>query len=150
MEIGKGHMMPSTDSKTHTIRVCHKCREELVVTEGEKRSIGCAKCGGTKFSKSKRDYIDPSLKWGTYGINGDEPLKYVELKDCDTNHLRNIIKTQDTLSPRYKDTILEILLKREIKMVRKIPIKDLPLHINDEWVSEGAKDFIKKRLMLGV
>lgn len=28
--------------------------------------------------------------WGTLGINGDQPLKYVMLKDCSVEHLKNI------------------------------------------------------------
>lgn len=31
------------------------------------------------------------FEWGTYGKNGDEPLRYIKLKDISDNHLDNII-----------------------------------------------------------
>ena len=35
-----------------------------------------------------------SFKWGTYGINGDEPLKHVALSDMSTEHIEAILNTQ--------------------------------------------------------
>tara|TARA_R110000823_G_scaffold151552_1_gene282462 strand:- start:190 stop:675 length:486 start_codon:yes stop_codon:yes gene_type:complete len=34
-----------------------------------------------------------TLKWGTYGINGDQPLKYVPISEMDTAHLEAVVKT---------------------------------------------------------
>lgn len=51
-------------------------------------------CPATELSK----YDDEShviqrlvLKWGTYGIEGDEPLRYVSIADMDTNHIENVL-----------------------------------------------------------
>lgn len=33
-----------------------------------------------------------TVKWGTYGKNGNEPLRWVRLIDCSSEHLVNIIK----------------------------------------------------------
>ena len=46
--------------------------------------------------------------WGTYGPNGDEPLKYVRLIDCSTDHLRNILRTQKQIDPSTRDIINKI------------------------------------------
>ena len=46
------------------------------------------------------EYDDPhevirdAVKWGTYGKNGDEPMKYVAIADLDPYHLRAILDTQ--------------------------------------------------------
>ena len=52
------------------------------------------------------EYDDPHevirllVKWGTYGKNGDEPLKYVAIADLDPYHLRAILDTQQkTMRP---------------------------------------------------
>ena len=52
------------------------------------------------------EYDDPhevirdAVKWGTYGKNGDEPLKYVAISDLDPYHLRAILDTQQkTMRP---------------------------------------------------
>lgn len=35
--------------------------------------------------------VRETFKWGTFGRNGDEPLKWILLKDISDNHLVNII-----------------------------------------------------------
>ena len=32
-------------------------------------------------------------KWGTYGPQGDQPLKYVPVADMDTSHIQAVLKT---------------------------------------------------------
>lgn len=51
------------------------------------------------------------LVWGTYGPKGDQPLRWVLLKECSTDHLQAILKVPN-LSPIVKDAIEGILTKR--------------------------------------
>ena len=39
-------------------------------------------------------YLYENTLWGTRGKNGDEPLRYVSLKDCEIDHLYAIKDTQ--------------------------------------------------------
>ena len=48
--------------------------------------------------------IRKAFAWGTYGPNGDQPLKHVILKDMDTDHIKAILETQ----PHISDTTSEI------------------------------------------
>lgn len=49
-------------------------------------------------------------RWGTYGKNGDQPLTYVRLIDCSTDHLKAILRTQeDRTDPEYVKIIKSIL-----------------------------------------
>ena len=32
------------------------------------------------------------LTWGTYGINGDQPLSYIRIADMETGHLEAVLK----------------------------------------------------------
>lgn len=49
--------------------------------------------------------------WGTRGKNGDEPLKFFHLVDCDTEHLKKILELRHT-SPSIVDTANKILKTR--------------------------------------
>lgn len=65
-----------------------------------------------KFQKMKF-----RVKWGTYGKGGNEPLRYVRLIDCSSEHLVNIIKNLNSLgcclNPQYETLIREILKDRK-------------------------------------
>ena len=50
--------------------------------------------------------------WGTRGVNGDQPLKFIALKDADSDHLRAIIKNCPYASASIKEIIIEILERR--------------------------------------
>jgi len=56
------------------------------------------------------------LKWGTYGPNGDQPVKIRYLYDLDTEHLENILVTQGHIGPIYIRTILVLLKHRYIHL----------------------------------
>ncbi len=53
------------------------------------------------------------MVWGTYGKDGKQPLKWVFLRECTTDHLKAILKTQKGISPRTKEVIETILRRRE-------------------------------------
>jgi len=63
------------------------------------------------FSDDSIFKIRNFFKWGTYGINGDESLKYILLKDMDYNHIVTTLQTQTHL----KNYIIDIF-KREIEV----------------------------------
>ena len=42
------------------------------------------------------------LKWGTYGINGDQPLKYVTIAEMDTAHIEAVLKNVSSINPAIK------------------------------------------------
>jgi len=58
------------------------------------------------------DEVKQSLKWGTYGPNGDRPLTPIRFIECDTNHLENIVATQAHLNLLHYHVILAILRDR--------------------------------------
>lgn len=51
------------------------------------------------YENSSDDDIYNKLLWGTYGIDGKQPLTWVLLKDCTTDHLNNIIANVPSLDP---------------------------------------------------
>ena len=47
-----------------------------------------------------------ALYWGTYGKNGDQPLKWKILKDLDTDHIEAILETQWQI-PEWKRELFQ-------------------------------------------
>ena len=81
-------------------------------------------------------YEDDSFKtikskfvWGTFGKSGKEPLKWVFLKNCETEHLENILKmTHNSPNPLgyelVEKIINSILYDREM-IIRAKKIKNV-------------------------
>jgi hypothetical protein len=54
----------------------------------------------TVWSDDDHEVIREGVTWGTYGKDGDQPLKYVAIADMDTEHLQACLDTQKaTLRP---------------------------------------------------
>ena len=59
------------------------------------------------------DKVRQVLSWGTRGISGHEPLRYVVLCDMDTDHIKAILLNY-ALSPKYKQSYeTELALRGE-------------------------------------
>jgi hypothetical protein len=62
--------------------------------------------------------IKERLLWGTRGKSGTEPLKYVRLVKCETDHLQSILTypypKDKPLNPLYKMVIQDILDDRGV------------------------------------
>jgi len=58
--------------------------------------------------------FDPKqLLWGTYGKGRAHSMRIVMIGDCDTDHLQNILRTEDWhLNQLYRDGICQILKER--------------------------------------
>lgn len=53
-----------------------------------------------------------NIRWGSYGYETLTPLKVRYLVDLDTDHLENILVTQDHIGPVYRKVIFHLLKKR--------------------------------------
>ena len=65
------------------------------------------------ISDEKLDVLAKTLKWGTYGPNGDGELKVKSFSELDTEHLENIVITQPITELQIR-VILHILKKRYV------------------------------------
>lgn len=61
------------------------------------------------YSDDSLEKIREVLTWGTYGKNGDQPLKRVFLKDMDTDHIEAILETQSHISEHLRNIFKEEL-----------------------------------------
>jgi hypothetical protein len=60
------------------------------------------------------DKVREVVKWGTYGINGDQPLTYILLKDMNKEHIRACLENVPRMHPAYKEAFKEELKLRSI------------------------------------
>ena len=64
----------------------------------------------------KRQMVRDWMVWGTYGKNGNEPLRFVLLKNMSDEHIQAILDTQFHISRFYRREF-----KRELKLRKQIP-----------------------------
>jgi len=46
--------------------------------------------------------VRESVTWGTYGINGDQPMKKVKLSEMDTDHIQACLDNVPRMYPQYR------------------------------------------------
>jgi len=56
-----------------------------------------------------REYV----QWGTYGPDGNQPLKLVRLKDMDTDHIKAVLETQGQIRPSLRTAMMSELDYRD-------------------------------------
>ena len=68
------------------------------------------------YGDSDIEEIREYFLWGTRGKNGDEPIKYIKLKDMDLDHLLAIVETQTQLRGRVELEVFksEILFRETL------------------------------------
>ena len=54
-------------------------------------------------------------KWGTYGKEGKDPLKWVLIKDLGNEHICNILKTQHHIGLKFEHFLIDELKLRLTK-----------------------------------
>jgi hypothetical protein len=42
------------------------------------------------------------LKWGTYGKEGDQPLKFITIKDMETDHIHAVLENVRAIQPALR------------------------------------------------
>ena len=53
-----------------------------------------------------------SCYWGTYGVNGDEPLRRVSISEMNTNHILKVLEYKQLDSTIKKNMVEELKTKR--------------------------------------
>jgi hypothetical protein len=48
------------------------------------------------------EVVREAMTWGTYGINGDQPLQYVKLKDMSLEHIHACLEEVKNMHPQYR------------------------------------------------
>ena len=65
------------------------------------------------YADDPHELIREVFKWGTRGKDGNQPLKYVPLKDLTSDHIEAILETQAHISGHIQNIFLDELSFRE-------------------------------------
>ena len=55
------------------------------------------------YMEDGHDMVREVMRWGTYGKNGDEPLRFIRLMDMEDGHIQACLDTQN-LSKVYRES----------------------------------------------
>ena len=79
--------------------------------------IRCSANGDEKFLtvtlEDTHEIVRQACTWGTYGINGDQPLRYKYLCDMDTAHINAVLTNVPGIIPAIKTAMENELKYRE-------------------------------------
>ena len=65
------------------------------------------------YADDPHELIREVFKWGTRGKDGNQPLKYVPLKDLTSDHIEAILETQAHIQEHIRKIFLDELSFRE-------------------------------------
>ena len=51
------------------------------------------------------EVVRQACDWGTYGINGDQPLSYIKLCDMETAHIEAVLQNVSLINPAIKTSM---------------------------------------------
>jgi hypothetical protein len=82
---------------------------------------------GTWYYMEETEYMITShtlkpeeiLFWGSYGKDGQQKLKYILLKDMESEHIEACLKTQKNMNQYYRKTMEKILRFRKLQKLAK-------------------------------
>lgn len=58
------------------------------------------------YSDAPHEVIRETMRWGTRGVNGDQPIRYVLLKDMTVDHIQACIDTQYQMLSSYREAMM--------------------------------------------
>lgn len=63
------------------------------------------------WEDSPFEEVCQKMLWGTYGKNGDQPRRWVPLRECETEHLQAILRTQLHIYGGIIEKVIKHILK---------------------------------------
>ena len=70
------------------------------------------------YLEDGHDVVREVATWGSYGKNGDEPLKYTLIKDMTEEHIQNCLNNCYRMHPHYREAFENELQWREVGGVK--------------------------------
>ena len=65
--------------------------------------------------------IRDQVTWGTYGKNGDQPLRFVPVSEMSNDHIQAVLDTQKHMHPNLREVLV---MEREYRIENLIEVKD--------------------------
>lgn len=80
----------------------------------------------TVYLEDGHTRVREALTWGTYGPNGDQPLRYVRLMDMTTDHIQACLDNVPTMYPQFRTAMEdELSYRRSVKNWVEVTSKEV-------------------------
>jgi hypothetical protein len=76
------------------------------------------------YESDPQEQVGKAVKWGTYGIKGDQPLNWKRLRDMDLDHLKACLTNVPTMGGVMRNCIMREITWREENEQNKEEAKD--------------------------
>jgi hypothetical protein len=83
-------------------------------TDYIRRSANGDEVGLAVYLEEGHEKVREVLKWGTRGKDGKQPLRYVVLKDMDTDHIQACLDTQLQMGTKHRAAMVNELTYRKL------------------------------------
>jgi hypothetical protein len=65
--------------------------------------------------------VREQVTWGTYGKNGDQPLRWVPVSEMSNDHIQAVLDTQNHMHPNLREVLM---MERQYRIENLIEIRD--------------------------
>jgi hypothetical protein len=65
--------------------------------------------------------VREQVTWGTYGKNGDQPLRWVPVSEMSNDHIQAVLDTQKHMHPNLREVLM---MERQYRIENLIEIRD--------------------------
>jgi hypothetical protein len=66
--------------------------------------------------------VREALTWGTYGKNGDQPFRYIKLKDMELEHIHSCLEEVKNMYPQYQTAMKNELDYRHLEFQKNFGV----------------------------
>lgn len=112
-----GTILQSFNRHDYKVHVDKVSGEEYMVDGGldyVRRNVNKASAEDLSvWSDDPHEMIREAMHWGTRGVDGKQPLKYVALKDMTTDHIEACLETQMQMLPAFRKAMSDELSYRK-------------------------------------
>jgi hypothetical protein len=87
----------------------------------QRRSANGDEVDDSLFMDDEFAVIRDNVTWGTYGKNGDQPLRVVPVSEMSNDHIQAVLDTQHHMHPNLREVLM---MERQYRIENLIEIRD--------------------------
>jgi len=86
-----------------------------------RRSVNGDEVDASVFLDDEYMLVREQVTWGTYGKNGDQPLRYVPVSEMSNDHIQAVLDTQTRIYPQLRKVLI---MELEYRIENMIEVRD--------------------------
>lgn len=86
-----------------------------------RRSANGDEVDASVFLDDEYMLVREQVTWGTYGKNGDQPLRYIPVSEMSNDHIQAVLDTQTRIYPALREVLI---MELEYRIENMIEVRD--------------------------